>query len=99
MPVSIFDEGDISFTYPDSMVTLLMENLQNPEFYQPDYHGKLFTLPEIRRIVAEKGLPDEGWETSVPDHLAHYIEAQVWNRGPLLEYMRRQNPSIHGRFC
>ncbi len=89
VPVSIFDEGDISFTYPDSMVTMLMENLQNPEIYQPDYHGKLFTLQEIRAIVAWKGMPDEGWETKVPDHLAHYIEAQVWNRKPLLEHMRQ----------
>jgi hypothetical protein len=90
VPISIFDECDISFTYPDSMVTLLMENLKNPEFYQPDYHGKLFTLTEIRLIIAIKGLPDEGWETRVPDDLAHYIEAQVWNRKPLLEYMRQR---------
>jgi hypothetical protein len=89
VPVSIFDQSDISFTYPDSMVTLLMESLKDPECYQPDYHGKLFTLSEIQVIVAEKGLPDEGWETRVPDHLAHYIEAQVWNRQPLMEYMRQ----------
>jgi hypothetical protein len=95
VPVSIFDEGDISFTYPDSMVTLLMDNLKNPEFYQPDYHGKLFTLAEIRTIVAQKGMPDEGWETKVPDHFAHYIEAQVWNREPLLEFMRTRNEPAH----
>jgi hypothetical protein len=68
---------------------LLIENLKNPEFYQPDYHGKLFTLAEMRAIVAEKGLPDEGWETRVPDDLAHYIEAQVWNRQPLLEFLHQ----------
>jgi hypothetical protein len=90
VPVSIFDESDISFTYPDSMVTLLLENLKNPEIYQPDYHGRLFTLAEMRDIVALKGLPDEGWETKAPDDLAHYIEAQVWNRQPLLEFMRQR---------
>jgi hypothetical protein len=88
VPISVFDECDISFTYPDSMVTMLLESIKNPEFYQPGYHGKLFTLSEIRAIVAMKGLPDEGWETKVPDHLAHYIEAQVWNRRPLIEFMR-----------
>ena len=95
VPISIFDERDISFTYPDSMVTLLLETLRNPEFYQPDYHGKLFTLSEMRAIVAIKGMPDEGWETKVPDHLAHYIEAQVWNRRPLLEFMRQGDQSAH----
>jgi hypothetical protein len=91
VPVSIFDECDVSFTYPDSMVTLLMEDLKDPKIYQPDYHGKLFTLSEMRAIVAIKGLPDEGWETRAPDHLAHYIEAQVWNRKPLVEFMQQRN--------
>lgn len=95
VPVSIFNEGDISFTYPDSMVTLLLENLQDPEIYQPDYHGKLFTLTEIRAIVAQKGMPDEGWETRVPDHLPHYIEAQVWNHMPLEEFMRTRREPAH----
>ena len=88
VPISIFDETDISFTYPDSMVTLLLENLKNPEFYQPDYHGKLFTLAEIQEIVARKGLPDQGWETKVPEDLAHYLEAQVWNHKPLERFLQ-----------
>jgi hypothetical protein len=91
VPVSILAEGDISFTYPDSMVTLLLEHLKDPEIYQPDYHGKLFTLSEMRAIVAVKGMPDEGWETRAPDHLAHYIEAQVWNRKPLLKFMHHRD--------
>ena len=69
------------------MVTLLMADEKDARYYQPDYHGKLFTLSEIRAIVAVKGLPDEGWDTGVPDSLAHYIEAQVWNRDPLLPYL------------
>lgn len=88
VPLSIFRECDVSFTYPDSMVTLLLESQKNPDYYQPDYHGKLFTLPEILAIVAAKGLPDEGWETNVPSTLAHYIEAQVWNHRRLWEYWR-----------
>jgi hypothetical protein len=86
VPLSIFSECDISFTYPDSMVTLLMKSQKNPEYYQPGYHGVLFTLPEILAIIRSKGLPDEGWETDVPSTLAHYIEAQVWNCKKLIEY-------------
>jgi hypothetical protein len=89
VPLSIFRECDVSFTYPDSMVTLLLESQKNPETYQQGYHGKLFTLSEILSIVQAKGLPDEGWETNVPSTLAHYIEAQVWNYKLLFEYKKR----------
>jgi hypothetical protein len=86
VPLSIFRECDVSFTYPDSMVSWLLEKQKPPKYYLPDYHGKLFTLSEIRSIIESNGLPGEGWGTNLPDHLANYIEAQVWNHKPLLEY-------------
>lgn len=88
VPLSILEEHDVSFTYPDSMVSWLMENERNPEYYQPDYHGQVFTLSEIQPIVQAKGMPEEGWTTNLPTTFAHYIEAQVWNWQPLLEYWR-----------
>ena len=91
IPLSILAADDVSFTYPDSMVTLMLAAERNPAHFQPDCHGKLFTLAEMRALVATKGMPDEGWETSVPVTLAHYIEAQVWNRTVLVEYLA-QNP-------
>lgn len=87
VPLSLFDEHDISFTYPDSMVSAIVERDKNPLYYEPEVHGRLFTLPEIRTIVAERGMPGEKWQTQMPRHLAHYIEAQVWNRGPLDRYL------------
>ena len=86
VPLSILDPHEVSFTYPDSMVSALMAVEKNPEYYEPDYHGKVFTLDEMMRIIAEKGLPGEGWQTKMPVRLAHYIEAQVWNRAVLLDY-------------
>jgi hypothetical protein len=83
LPLAIFQEGDVSFTYPDSMISLWFGNDKPTEYYQPHYHGKVFTRTEILAIVAERGLPEEGWEPRLPDHLAPYIEAQVWNRAPL----------------
>jgi hypothetical protein len=89
VPLSIFKEGDVSFTYPDSMISLWFGRDKPIEYYQPDYHGKVFTLSEILSIVAANGLPEEGWATNVPSSLAHYIEAQVWNHKLLLEYKRQ----------
>jgi hypothetical protein len=89
VPLSLFGEGDISFTYPDSMVTSLLAYQKNPEHYLPDYHGKVFTLAEIRDIIETKGLPGDSWGNNIPSHLANYIEAQVWDHRPLLAYKCR----------
>jgi hypothetical protein len=88
VPLSLFRECDVSFTYPDSMVSMLLTNQQDPDYYLPDYHGKVFTLPEIRSIVESNGLPGEKWGSNLPSFLANYIEAQVWNHKPLVEYKR-----------
>jgi hypothetical protein len=89
IPLSAFQEGDVSFTYPDSMISLWFGRDKPPEYYQPDYHGKIFTRSEILSIVEMKGLPEEAWETNLPSNLAPYIEAQVWNHKPLLAYTRQ----------
>ena len=89
-PLSIFQEGDVSFTYPDSMVSAILAAEKNPDYYEPDYHGKVFTLREILEIIEEKGLPGEGWQTRMPKRYAHYIEAQVWNHEVLVDYHDKQ---------
>jgi hypothetical protein len=86
VPLSFFEECDVSFTYPDSMVSFLLANEKESEYYLPDYHGKVFTLSEIRSIVESSGLPGEKWGTNLPSSIPNYIEAQVWNHEPLLEY-------------
>jgi hypothetical protein len=94
IPLSILRESDVSFTYPDSMISRWFGQDKPIEYYQPDYHGKVFTLSEILSILVAKGLPEEGWETNLPDDLAPYIEAQVWNHKPLLEYKKQITPPL-----
>jgi hypothetical protein len=89
IPLAAFEEGDVSFTYPDSMVSRWFGTEKPAEYYQPDYHGKVFTRSEILAIVAVRGMPEEGWEPRLPDDLAPYIEAQVWNKQPLLAYQEQ----------
>ena len=88
IPLSVFTEYDVSFTYPDSMISLWFGREKPKGYYLPDYHGKVFTLSEILSIVGEKGLPEEDWETNLPSDLAPYIEAQVWNH-KLLEIYKQ----------
>ena len=89
IPLSAFQECEVSFTYPDSMVSFWFGRDKPLEYYQPDYHGKVFTLSEILSIVEMKGLPEEEWETKLPSNIGSYIEAQVWNHKALLEYKRQ----------
>ncbi|GAK56289.1 hypothetical protein U27_03251 [Candidatus Vecturithrix granuli] len=89
IPLSVFTEYDVSFTYPDSMISLWFGREKPIEYYQPEYHGKVFTVSEILLIVESKGLPEEEWKISLPKNFAPYIEAQVWNHEPLLEYKRQ----------
>ena len=89
VPLSLFKECELSFTYPDSMVSYLIAQEKGSKYYLPEYHGKVFTLPEIRSIIEANGLPGEKWGTNLPQDLANYIEAQVWNREALMEYRRK----------
>ncbi|KAA3664704.1 MAG: hypothetical protein DWQ04_04360 [Chloroflexi bacterium] len=86
IPLSIFTEVDVSFTYPDSMISRWLGLEKPADIYEPDFHGQVFTLSEIQTIIAEKGLPEEGWENRLPVHLAPYIEAQVWRHEPIGDY-------------
>ncbi|MBE7556018.1 MAG: hypothetical protein HS126_33605 [Anaerolineales bacterium] len=83
VPLSLFGEGEISFTYPDSMISMWLATQKDPAYYLPDYHGKLFTLSEIRAIIEANGLPGGTWGTNLPSFVANYIEAQVWDHAPL----------------
>lgn len=85
IPLAIFAEGDVSFTYPDSMISFVFDRDRPAEFYQPEYHGQVFTRSEILGIIAQRGLPEDGWGANLPDDLAPYIEAQVWNHSTLAQ--------------
>jgi len=87
IPLSLFSEQDVSFTYPDSMVSRWFDFEKPAELYQPDLHGQVFTLSEIMILVKERGMPEEDWEPSMPEHLGSYIEAQVWNHDVLKSFV------------
>jgi len=89
IPLSVFTKYDISFTYPDSMISRWFGIEKPVEYYQPELHGKVFTTSEILSIVEKKGMPEEDWEIRLPKSLAPYIEAQVWNHELLFEYRRQ----------
>jgi hypothetical protein len=92
IPLSLFTEQDVSFTYPDSMISRWFGQEKPAEYYQAELHGHVFTLSEILSIVERKGMPEEDWETNLPQSLAPYIEAQVWNHELLYKYSEQTQP-------
>ena len=45
IPLSLLAEEDVSFTYPDSMISHWFGREKPVEYYQEELHGRVFTLP------------------------------------------------------
>ncbi|MBN1995170.1 MAG: hypothetical protein JW953_20945, partial [Anaerolineae bacterium] len=55
IPLSAFREDEVSFTYPDSMISHWFGRDKPSAYYQPDYHGQVFTISEILSIIDTHG--------------------------------------------
>lgn len=91
IPLSIFDEGEVSFTYPDSMVSHQLSEEKPATYYHSEYHGKIFTFQEAMALVHRNGLSVENWGTVLAENTANYIEAQIWNHKVLLEFLKSRS--------
>lgn len=74
------DESAVSFTYGDS-VPALDEQFDRGQ----DYHGKVYTCGEIRKVIERHGWPQK-WNPRGERGYATYIEVQVWTDEPVLRY-------------
>jgi hypothetical protein len=81
-PLSAFNGTHISFTYPDSMISHWLKSQTDQVFYRPEYHGQVFGLNEIHKIIEMFGIPDEQWRSEDIRKYDLFIEAQVWTNIP-----------------
>ncbi|NEU73067.1 hypothetical protein PI95_010970 [Hassallia byssoidea VB512170] len=86
--VSEFNLKEISFTYPDSMISYWLKDKKQEPFYQPDYHGQVFRLDEIVQIIKKSGIPVEEWKLEKTRKYDIFIEAQIWNEQGILNYLQ-----------
>jgi hypothetical protein len=96
-PVSAFQAEQVSFTYPDSMISYWLKSQTNKVFYHPEYHGQVFGLSEIRKIIDAFGVPDEEWRTEEARKYDLFIEAQVWTSIPSLRVTAVQQSHCSGQ--
>jgi hypothetical protein len=78
IPISDLNPDTVSFTYPDSMISYWLKSQTERVFYRSEYHGQIFTLSEIDRIIEGFGIPDREWQTDESRKYDLFIEAQVW---------------------
>lgn len=87
IPLSDFKPENISFTYPDSMVSFQFFDEPKLKTYKKGCNGKVFLFSEIPGLIRAYGLPSE--ENSQREErfkYDKYIEAQVWDDSIIKKY-------------
>lgn len=80
IPLDDIPSDSISFTYPDSMMSLLIaEDRFEPfaKFKQP-YHGRVYRLEELANPIEQYGMPDQD-DPINQEYGNRLVEAQVWD--------------------
>lgn len=90
IPLTDFEPGHISFTYPDSIVSFQLYDEPKLATYRKDCNGQVFMLDEMNDVIKDYGIPSD--ETrQAEDRLSYdkYIEAQVWDDEIINEYKNK----------
>jgi GrpB-like predicted nucleotidyltransferase (UPF0157 family) len=86
--LSDLDLNKVSFTYTDSMVSYWLANKKKDEIYfEPEYHGKVFTYEEILQLIDKFGHPSDEWKEDITRSYDFFIEAQVWYDEPVRKFI------------
>jgi hypothetical protein len=87
MPLGVFPPDVLTFTYPDSMASFLIATRDDLRSKRRPYHGQVFTLPQIGRVVEKFGMPGERSRTDDLHRFDRFIEVQVWDERPILDFV------------
>jgi hypothetical protein len=88
MPLKVFPPEILTFTYPDSMAALANKSDAQWADRKP-YHGKVFSLSEIKQVVREFGCPHNSKQNPAAFG-ERFIEMQVWDERPITEFCAKQ---------
>lgn len=88
VPLSVFSPSMLTFTYPDSMASFSIATRDDSPCHRKPYHGQVFTLPEIKDVVARFGMPGDRWKTDPSMRYDTFIEVQLWNDEPIRQLLK-----------
>ena len=57
--------------------------------HRKDYHGRVFTLHEIKDVVARFEMPGDRWQADASMRYDRFIEVQVWDDEPIKLFLER----------
>jgi hypothetical protein len=87
VPLAAFARDMVTFTYPDSMTSFEIAAQAPDGAQRRDDHGQIFTLDEIREVVAAHGLPDARGPIGASGTPDRFIEVQVWDERPIRRFL------------
>jgi hypothetical protein len=64
------------------MISHWLKGQTDQVFYHPEYHGQVFDLGEIHKIIEAFGIPKDEWRNIETRKHDLFIEAQVWANIP-----------------
>lgn len=76
IPIKAFSTDDVSFTYPDSLYKVPLDDLGRL-YLERNQNPTVHRLEELEWVIATH---------QVYEFNNHYVEAQVWNKEPLHPY-------------
>jgi hypothetical protein len=95
IPLTDFKPNQISFTYPDSMVSFQFYDEPKLATYRKNCNGQVFILSEISNLINEYGLPtEEKSQTQENLKFDKYIEAQIWDDEIINEYKKTKPNTV-----
>ncbi len=92
MPLSVFPKDVLAFTMPDSMASLPIGTRDEFRAERRPYHGKVFSLDEIRQVIAEFGMPGDRWQNDHSRRFDRFVEVQVWDESPVIMQLKGAPP-------
>lgn len=87
LPLASLPPEVLTFTYPDSMASLPLATKAMHSDDRKPYHGQVFTLAEIKAVIAQFGMPPRHGVTATPKVYDRFIEVQVWDDRPLRQFL------------
>jgi hypothetical protein len=85
IPIRSFAPDVISFTYGDTFPALRLHDGR-------PYRGQVYILAELPGLIQQYGFPQD-WNRDGQYGPERYIEAQVWDDGPLQPYLDPSRPA------
>jgi hypothetical protein len=86
MPLRALPRNVVTFTYPDSMASFAIATRDEHRPERRSYHGHVFTIDQIERVVEVSGMPGHHWKHDYSRRFDRFIEVQIWDERPLLEH-------------